>query len=174
MWVDKNYSKPVKKILVVGMAKEKWQSKAMENELKTALKSYNVEAIVSWRSLPKDETISKETFDKYFKDKNIDAVLIVRSLGATTDETVVKGGVTNVYAGYYGFYLSTSSMFIAPDYVMENKTVHVDAHIFDTKTGNLIFKTTSQSFDPHSYSSVIKEISNAIVGEIEYSGLIKK
>ena len=74
------------------MAGKEWKRKAYEYEFGTVLKKYNVEAVISLQVLPKGEQLTVETFEKYFEDQNIDAVLVALETGKSTKETVYGGG----------------------------------------------------------------------------------
>jgi len=96
--------KEIKKILVLGMTTDEWKKKVYENEFRSQLLNYNVEVLTAWQELPKGEQLNRETFEKYFKDKNIDAVLVAIEGGESTDKTLYSGGGnSHIYFGIYGF-----------------------------------------------------------------------
>ena len=174
VYVDKAYSgKELKKILVLGLAKDEWKRKVYENELRTQLLSRNVEVLLAWQELPKGEKLNKETFEKYFKDKNVDAVLVAIEGGESTDQTLYKGGVSNVYVGFYGFYMSTAAVFYSPSYLAEEKIVHMRANLYETKDAKLIWSARSQSYEPKSTKEVIQAVSRTVVDELYLQGFIK-
>ena len=174
VYVDETYSgKEMKKILILGLAKDEWKRKVYENEFRTQLLAHNIEALVAWQELPKGEKLNKETFEKYFKDKNVEAVLVVIEGGESTDQTLYKGGVSNVYVGFYGFYLSTASFFYSPSYLAEEKVVHMRTNLYETKDAKLIWSARSQSYEPKSTKEVIQTVSRSVVDELYLQGFIK-
>lgn len=174
VYVDETYSgKEMKKILVLGLAKDEWKRKVYENEFRTELLAHNVEVLVAWQELPKGEKLNKETFEKYFKDKNVDAVLVATEGGESTDQTLYKGGVSNVYVGFYGFYLSTASFFYSPSYLAEEKIVHMRANLYETADAKLVWSARSQSYEPRNTGDVVKAVSNNVVSELYLQGFIK-
>ena len=174
VYVDETFSgKEMKKILVLGLAKDEWKRKVYENELRTQLLSRNVEVLLAWQELPKGEKLNKETFEKYFKDKNVDAVLVAIEGGESTDQTLYKGGVSNVYVGFYGFYMSTAAVFYSPSYLSEEKIVHMRANLYETKDAKLIWSARSQSYEPKSTKEVIQAVSRNVVDELYLQGFIK-
>ena len=54
--------KEIKKILVLGIAKEDWKKKVYENEYRSQLLTHNVEVLTAWQELPKGEELNKQTF----------------------------------------------------------------------------------------------------------------
>jgi len=174
LYVDDAYKGlQFKKVLVVGMAKEEWKRKVYENEFRKDLMQHNVQVLTAWQELPKGETISKETFYKYFSDKNIDAVFVVMAAGSKTEETMTSAGSSNVYVGFYGFYVSSASYFYSPVTTSEETVVYMKTNIYETSKGTLIWSIKSQSFEPQNTGDVIKTVSYNVVSELAQQGYIK-
>jgi hypothetical protein len=172
---DSFAGKEIKKILVLGMTTDEWKKKVYENEFRSELMSYNVEVLTAWQELPKGEQLNKETFEKYFKDKNVDAVLVAIEGGESTDKTLYTAGSGNVYVGvgFYGFYASTASYYFNSDYLAEEKVVHMRTNLYETKDAKLIWSAKSQSFEPKNTGDVVKTVSKNVVGELYRQGFIK-
>ena len=174
MYVAKDFkTEGFKKILVFGMAGKEWKKKVYENEFGTVLKKYNVETVIAWQVLPKGEQLTIETFEKYFKDQDIDAVLVARETGESTEETIYGGGTSYVAMGFHGFYISTSPIYNVPAVVSEEKIIYMDTKLFETKDGKLVWSATSQSYDPKSTSEIITTVSRIVVDELYQQGFIK-
>lgn len=167
--------KEIKKILVLGMTTDEWKKKVYENEFRSQLIDHNVEVLMAWQELPKGEQLNKATFEKYFKDKNVDAVLVAIEGGESTDKTLYTAGSGNVYVGvgFYGFYASTASYYFNSDYLAEEKVVHMRTNLYETKDAKLIWSAKSQSFEPKNTGDVIKAVSKDVVGELNRQGYIK-
>jgi hypothetical protein len=173
IYADESFAgKELKKILVLGIAKEDWKKKVYENEFRTQLMNYNVKVLTAWQELPSGEELNKETFEKYFKDKNVDAVLVAIAGGESVDATIYKGGAAYVTTGFYGFYVSTSAIFYSPDYSMEEKSVNMTTNLYETKDAKLIWSAKSKSYEPKNTGDVIKKVSKEVVGELYIEGYI--
>ncbi len=174
MYVAKDFkTEGFKKILVFGMAGKEWKKKVYENEFGTVLKKYNVETVIAWQVLPKGEQLTIETFEKYFKDQDIDAVLVARETGESTEETIYGGGTSYVAMGFHGFYISTSPIYNVPAVVSEEKIIYMDTKLFETKEGKLVWSATSLSYEPKSTSEIITTVSKIVVDELFQQGFIK-
>jgi hypothetical protein len=174
VYVDETFSgKEMKKILVLGLAKDEWKRKVYENEFRSQLLKRNVEVLLAWQELPKGEKLNKETFEKYFKDKNVDGVLVAIEGGQSTEQTLYKGGSSHVYVGFYGFYASTAPLFYNSNYLVEEKIVHMRTNLYETNGAKLIWSAKSQSFEPKNTGDVVKAVSNNVVGELNREGFIK-
>jgi len=176
IYVDDSFTGTgLKKILVLGLTTDEWKKKVYENEFRSKLMSYDVEVLTAWQELPKGEQLNKETFEKYFKDKNVDAVLVAIEGGESTDKTLYTAGSGNVYVGvgFYGFYASTASYYFNSDYLAEEKVVHMRTNLYETKDAKLIWSAKSQSFEPKNTGDVVKTVSKNVVGELYRKGFIK-
>ena len=174
VYVDETFSgKEMKKILVLGLAKDDWKKKVYENEFRSQLLKHDVEVLTAWQELPKGEKLTKETFEKYFKDKNVDAVLVAIEGGESTEQILYKGGSSHVYVGFYGFYASTAASYYNPGYITEEKTVHMRTNLYETDNAKLIWSARSQSYEPKSTKDVIDKVSHSIVYELYLEGFIK-
>jgi hypothetical protein len=166
-WSDKSYKKEgFKKILIFGMATKSWKKKVFENEFVTAFKKYDIEAVAAWEELPEDEQLNKETFEIYFKDQHIDAVLVARETGESTKETMYGGGSSFVAVGFYGFYVSTAAVYQVPGYLDNETVIYMDTKLFETTEAKLIWSATSQSYDPQTTSDVIKAVTYIVVNQL--------
>ena len=166
--------KDIKKILVLGMTTDEWKKKVYENEFRSQLLNYDVEVLTAWQELPKGEQLNRETFEKYFKDKNVDAVLVAIEGGESTDKTLYSGGgSSHVYVGFYGFYASTASYYFNSEFLAEEKIVHMRTNLYETKDAKLIWSAKSQSFEPKNTGDVVKTVSSKVVNEISRMGYIE-
>ena len=167
--------KVIKKILVLGMTTDEWKKKVYENEFRSQLLTHDIEVLMAWQELPKGEQLNRETFEKYFKDKNVDAVLVAIEGGESTDKTLYTAGSGNVYVGvgFYGFYASTASYYFNSDYLAEEKIVHMRTNLYETKDAKLIWSAKSQSFEPKNTGDVVKAVCSKVVNEISRMGYIE-
>jgi hypothetical protein len=173
IYVDDSFSgKELKKILVLGLAKDEWKQKVYENEFRSQLLTYNVEVLTAWQELPKGEQLNRETFEKYFREKNVDGIIAIVEGGESTDKTLYTGTTSHVYVGFHGFYASTAPLVYNSDYLAEEKIVHMRINLYETTEGKIIFSAKSQSFEPTNTGDVVKTVSSKVVGELHRQGFI--
>jgi hypothetical protein len=174
IYVDETFTgKRFNKILVLGLAKDEWKRKVYENEFRSQLLNHNVEVLMAWQELPKGEQLNRETFEKYFREKNVDAILVAIEGGESVDKTLYSGGgSSHVYVGFYGFYASTASYYFNSEFIAEEKIVHMRTNLYETTEGKIIWSAKSQSFEPSSTGDVVKAVSSKVVGEIYGQGYI--
>jgi len=175
VYVDETFSgKEFKKLLVLGLAKDEWKRKVYENEFRSQFLNYDVEVLLAWQELPKGEQLNRETFEKYFREKNVDAILVAIEGGESSDKTLYSGGgSSHVYVGFYGFYASTASYYFNSEFLAEEKIVYMRTNLYETTEGKIIWSAKSQSFEPANTGDVVKEVSSKVVGDISRMGYIK-
>lgn len=174
IYVEDSFSgKELKKILVLGLAKDEWKRKVYENEFRSQLLAYDVEVLTAWQELPKGEQLNRETFEKYFREKNVDGIIAIVEGGESTDKTLYTGTTSHVYVGFHGFYASTAPLVFNSDYLSEEKIVHMRTNLYETTDGKIIWSAKSQSYEPKSTGEVIKKVSKGVVGELYIEGYIK-
>ncbi|MCU0332936.1 MAG: hypothetical protein MUE91_01990 [Ignavibacteriaceae bacterium] len=166
--------KEFKKILVLGITTDEWKKKVYENEFRSQFLNYDVEVLMAWQELPKGEQLNRETFEKYFREKNVDAILVAIEGGESSDKTLYSGGgSSHVYVGFYGFYASTASYYFNSEFLAEEKIVHMRTNLYETTEGKIIWSAKSQSFEPKNTGDVVKAVSHKVVNEINLMGYIK-
>ena len=175
VYVDETFNgKEFKKILVLGLAKDEWKRKVYENEFRSQLTNHNIEVLMAYQDLPKGEQLNKETFEKYFRDKNVDAVLVAIEGGESSDKTLYGGASSShVYVGFYGFYASTASYYFNSEFLAEEKIVHMRTNLYEAKDAKLIWSAKSQSYEPKNTGDVVKAVSKNIVNELYGQRYIK-
>ena len=166
----------IKKILLIGIAKDPWVRKMFEGELKEEFTDYNVEAISSLEIVSPDEKITKENFNLYFGNKNFDAVLVTRVVAENIQKEQVynytpTNGLYGSY-GFYGYYNYSIGYMNTPGYMVETVNINLETNIFDVKSTQMAWSTISESFDVKKASDVIHPIVQLLVDQMSTDGLI--
>lgn len=177
VWTDPGYhGANIDKILVVGMAPREQTRSIFEYQLTNVFKTNGVNAMASLDAMPKDVEISKEAFIKYFKDLDIDAILITGLLRADTSQTYVPGHSYAVSPGYYrdywGYYHSHWTMYHEPGYIKETREYMIESTLYETTKGNIIWRGISKTVNPDNILIVIEDLSKTLVKRLGKDGLV--
>jgi len=177
VWTDPGYhGANIDKILVVGMAPREQTRSMFEYQLTNVFRTYGVNAMASLDAMPKDVEISKEAFAKYFKDHDLDAVLITGLLMADTSQTYVPGHSYSVSSGYYrdywGYYHSHWTMYHEPGYYKETRKYMIESTLYETTKGNIIWRGISKTVNPDNIMTVIEDLSKTLVKRLGKDGLV--
>lgn len=163
----------IKKILLIGVAKDPWIRKMFEGDLKEEFSDYNVDAVSSLEIVSPDEKITKENFELYFGKENFDAVLVTRVVAENVSKTRVYNYTPSYgYYGFYGYYSSAYSYAYNPGYMVEEKSVNLETNVYDIKSMQLAWSALSESFNVRKASDVVDPLIHMIVDEMKDDGLI--
>ncbi|NOX64267.1 MAG: hypothetical protein GXO85_00365 [Chlorobi bacterium] len=171
---DQIHISKIKKILLIGVAKDPWIRKMFEGDLKKELSDYGVDAVSSLEIVSPDEKITKENFELYFGKENFDAVLVTRVVAENVSKTRVYNYTPSYgYYGFYGYYYSAYSYAYNPGYTVEETSVNLETNVYDIKSMQLAWSALSESFNVQKASDVIKPVIHMIVDEMQADGLIE-
>jgi hypothetical protein len=171
VWSNPEYhGGKIEKVLVVGLAPRERSRTIFEHQLTNEFNINGVKAMASLDGMPKDEEISKDAFKKYFKDLNLDAVLITGLVRADTSETYVAGSAIAVSSGYYrdfwGYYNHQVTVYRQPGYIKETKEYLIESTLYETTNGKIIWRGISKSVDPEHIIEVIEVLSKNLVKQL--------
>lgn len=177
VWTDPGYrGDKIEKMLVVGMAPREQTRSIFEYQLTNEFKINGVNAMASLDGMPKDEEISKEAFTKYFKDLNLDAVLVTGLVRADTTETYVSGNSYAVSSGYsrdfWGYYHSNWIIYNEPGYIQETTEYIIESTLYETANGKIIWRGISKAVNPENVIDVIEDLSKTLVQRLGQDGLV--
>jgi hypothetical protein len=169
VWKDETYQGgPLKKVLIVGVAKKPEIRTYFEEIFAQQLKTRGVYAVPSNIVLPESELLKKETVITIVNELKIDSVLVtklvdVKDVGTyETSPTYVSRG------GYYGYYKQSYQT------VSSGRNVVLITRIFDAKSEKLIWSALSETLLEKNPESVVDSFISAIMQHLEEEKLIPK
>jgi len=179
-WQPDNYQKgKISNVLVVGIfAKDKpLLRRNFEDGITAAFKSDNINATPSMDHMPYDVTVDSTTFEKYFKDLNIDAVVVSRLVAIDQKRDYQSGYLYtipfNYYYGFYSFYYAGIAYANSSGYMSQDVVVVLETNIYQTSDEKLIWSGISETVDPTKASDVINSFGDALVSKLKKEGYFK-
>ena len=179
-WQDESYQKgSIKKVLVLGIVnKEKpLLRRNFEDGMARAFNDGGITATPSMDHMPYDVAIDSTTFEKYFKELSVDAVVVSR-LVAVDSERDYKAGYLytipyNSYYGFYGYYNAGIAYANSAGYLSENVVVVLETNVYETTNKKLIWSGVSETVEPEKASDVINSFSDELFGRLKSEGYFK-
>lgn len=181
-WSDKEYDKPITKILVIGLSKDTIRRRIFEDTLVEQLEKKGLTALSSAAILPQDQELDEATLEPVLAEQSIDAVLITRLVKVEKDTKYVPGqyvaspGVYrpphDYYHGFYDYYYRAQPMAYSPGYLVDETIVSLETNMYVTPDEKLIWSLTSESFNPNNANKAINELAAIIIKELTKDGLI--
>lgn len=181
-WKDKEYTKPITKVLVIGMSKDLPRRRMYEDALVEQFKEKGITAVSSATIFQPDQELKEDVLGPVLKKESFDAVLITRLVNVEKDTRYVPGTYNHpayyyrppddYYHGFYDYYYRTRPMVYSPGYLVNDTIVSLETNVYETSKNQLIWSLTSDSFNPNNANQVIEELSKIIIKQLEKDGLI--
>jgi hypothetical protein len=179
-WQDDAYPKGnIQKVLVLGIVnKEKpLLRRNFEDGMAKAFNDGGITAVVSMDHMPYDVAIDSTTFEKYFIELNLDAVVVSRLVAMDASRDYTAGYLYtipfNSYYGFYGYYYAGVTMANSSGYLSKDVVVVLETNIYETTNKKLIWSGVSETIQPDKASDVINSFSDLLVSKLKSQGYFK-
>ena len=179
-WQDDTYQKGnIQKVLVLGIFnKEKpLLRRNFEDGMALAFNDGGVNATVSMDHMPYDVAIDSTTFEKYFKELSVDAVVVSRLAAVDSERDYTAGYLYtipyNSYYGFYGYYNAGIQMANSAGYLSQDVVVILETNIYETTNKKLIWSGVSETVEPDKASDVINSFGSELVSRLKREGYFK-
>jgi hypothetical protein len=178
-WSEDEYKTgSIDKLLILGIVDQKKPllKRKFEDGLVDAFKGSGTDAVASMDYMPYDEIIDSTSFEKYFSDLELDAVLVSRLVGVDKDRKVKAGYAYvipyNSYYGFYGHYYASVQYANSSSYLSKNVVVVLETNLYETKDKRLIWSGISETIDPDKASDVIKSLGAVLADKLSSEGFL--
>jgi hypothetical protein len=171
----------IQKVLVGGISEKAETRVAFEDRLTEELRRNGTGAVATHTFLPKDAKISKEAFEQYFKEMDVDAVLFARLV--SVDSLDISSGSystsTSLYSNrrddsYYGYFVNAFDLDHEPGAFKTAQVLRIETRLFSTKEGKVIWAGVSETFNVDLLRDVIYSVSRALVEELSKRGVLRQ
>jgi hypothetical protein len=166
VWKAPQPGPPPRKVLVVAVVPQETSRRQMEGALVERLQKRGLQAVPVNALAPDGQPLDRAKVEELVRREGFDGVVVSRYAGTTDSTSYVPGGpVGNPAAlGFYGYYGALYPTVYTSGHVVQNETVNVETMLYHAQgKGELVWSTTSQTFNPNSPSQTIEEISGAVV-----------
>jgi len=172
VWKDPNYQGgELKKVLVVGVAKDDVIRRLFEDEFTRQLKAHGTDAYPSYSIISSTEMLDEDTVNTKTADLGMDAILVTRFVNKKK-ETAYTPGTTYYAGGWYNWYSRGYGYATSPGYYSEYEVISLSTNIYDTQSGKMIWSGMSDTVTGGSVQVEIKELIDAITKSLTANQLI--
>ena len=180
-WENQDYTKgTITNVLVLGIfSKDKpLLRRNFEDGISQAFKKDGVNATPSMDHMPYDATVDSTSFEKYFKDLNVDAVVVSRLVAIDQKRDYQSGYLYTIpfsyYYGFYSFYYAGIAYANSSGYLSQDVVVVLETNIYETKDKQLIWSGISETMEPDKASDVINSFGETLTNTLDKEGYFKK
>ena len=162
----------VKKMLVIALVQDEATRRRAEDELST---QFLGRCESSYRYLgPLPEKIEKDAFVQRLRADGFDAVMVMRLVDVTKEQTYVAGSYPTYYHNPWGYYGYAYPMYADPGYVRTDLTYRAETNFYSVNQEKLVWTGIPSSMNPVGFSTTLTEIVTAIRQKMEREGFLTK
>ena len=178
VWKDPNFGTgTIKKMMVVGIAKDPATRRLFEDTFAQSLAAHGVNVIKSYEAITLEGLNNTKGATEKIRSLGAGAVLATRLINKETVETYYPPrydyapmGAYGRWDGYYG--MGYSSM-MDPGYIVSEQVAKLETTIYDIKTGQLVWSALSDTWlDEAAQDRLISDFICVMVKRMTKDGLI--
>ena len=146
-----------------------------EEALARELNARGMQALATYRFVPKEELRNPDTARPWFERRSIEAIVALRPVTAET--SVSYGPVTwtspnyGSLWGYYGYGWGSVTVFGPP---RKETVVVVETTIYSVPSNQLLWAAVSESRNPSGLSQFVADLATTTVKEMQKQGLARR
>lgn len=182
VWSDDAYpDKPIKSALVVGITDNERDRRIFEDALAQQLMAHGVKATSSAALILKIAETSQESILAAAKKHGMQTILVTRTVGVEEQEvyyppTYGVQGDPFLYPPHYrsfgSYYRNAYEYVVTPGYTTKYTNVKLESNLYRADTGQLIWSSASELFDPRSVNEAVKNLGSVIAESLRNKGLV--
>ena len=174
-WKSPDYSGgPMRKVIVVGVAKQPSVRRVFEDEFVAKLKASGVEAIPSYSQIGEDGQADPAVLEQAVSKLGADGVLVTRLVKRDTETQVTGGGYYGPVApmGLHGWYSSAWTGYYEPATVYQYDVVTLETSLYSPQQSKLVWSGTTETFAPADVKKETSGFADLIIGTLRKQGVI--
>jgi hypothetical protein len=174
-WKSPEYSGgPMRKVMVVGVAKQPSVRRVFEDEFAAKLKGAGVEAIPSYTQIGEDVQADPAVLEQAVTKLGVDGVLVTRLVKRDKETQVTGGGYYGPTApmGLHGWYSSSWVGYYEPATVYQYDVVTLETSVYSPQQSKLVWSGTTETFAPTDIKKETAGYAELIIGALRKQGVI--
>lgn len=184
-WKNPAYTSQVKKVYIVGIAKQKTTRRMLEDGFNRQLSAYGVTGLSSYRDFPTSQEVDEAKLATIVKDNGADVILMTNVTDKRTEEVVNPGRITTTgptytrryddrsyYRDYGSYYNQQRQMIYEPAIISKFKIVTVEATLYDTKTKQLIWSAQLETVIESDLQTMVDDFVKTVIDDMSSKGLL--
>jgi hypothetical protein len=167
----------LKSVMVVGVAENPRNRRMFEQFFAQQFKNNGVEAFSSSDVILRGQELNKDTIKGTAEKLGADAVLVTHLVSVDEKKEYIPPTYTYVLSPHHQhlgrYYTGVYELVHQPGYYVTNKYVRLENNLYDTKTENLIWSSSSETINPASVNETIESLCKVVMKSLRKNGLIK-
>ena len=170
-WKDPEFRGPVRKIYLVGIARQEPNRQLFEDTFNRELAALGATGIPSYRDLPTDEADSQEAIVARLNRNGADSILMVRVTRLRIEE-VNSTPYVAARSTWNSYYESRYEYVYTPPMTTEFEVATIEANLYDAKTGTLIWLANLETVIGGDLEKVFGDFARTVTRDLQKQGLL--
>ncbi len=174
-WKNANYTLPIQKILVIGLADSPGRRGVFEDTLSASFIREGKQAVPSSNYFEDISVLNEETISTIVKKNKINAVIVARIVLVDKEQRFLASTYPahyNSFYSYYGRYLRTGENYYDPGYSLKETLVSLEINLYETTNARLIWAITTETFFSENINQEINKIAKIIMHNLKKEKLL--
>lgn len=170
-WLDPSVtsSQHFTKIAVVVMSRDPMIRRTAEDTLVSRIT--RTRAVPAYSLISELDEQSSDRVKTRLREAGVDGVVVMRMIGVDKQTSWVPGNYPPSYSGFGSYWGYAHPMAYDPGYLQTDTIVQVETNVYSLADDKLVYAARSETFNPTSASSMVREIANAIADDLKKRGL---
>ena len=170
-WRDESYTGKIDNILIIGVTARNERRRAFETRFVEALAARGISATPSYRLLPSSVNLTRESVEQAIEGANISGVLVTRLAGIKQAEVFRQPSGYGQDDDYFTHY-NLKRRETTEAYYDQHRVLTLETNLYDTASGNLVWRMQSEAIDASRPSDVIAAQVELTIKTLMKRGLI--
>lgn len=175
-WSDPSVTpRPYRNLLVFGIAANARVRNVYENTFVAALRRQGVKARAGHRLLPAGGLGNVQAVKKAVAQSGADGVIVTHLVGARAQTVYIPAGTyvnPNLYGSLYPYYQRVYNYVTEPGYYANYPVLQLETNLYDVPRQKLLWSTRSETMDPGSDKTTIKEVIASVTDGMAKAGYL--
>ncbi|HTP41099.1 MAG TPA: hypothetical protein VML36_01635 [Nitrospiria bacterium] len=170
-WLDPSIKsgQHFKKIAVIVMSRDPMIRRTAEDTLVSRIT--RTQAVPAYSLLSESDEEDSGRVKARLQEAGVDGVVVMRMIGVDKQTSWVPGNYPPAYGGFGSYWGYAHPMAYSPGYLQTDTIVQVETNVYSLADDKLVYAARSETFNPTSAASMVKEIANAIAADLKKRGL---
>ncbi|WP_236848783.1 hypothetical protein [Candidatus Thiodictyon syntrophicum] len=167
--------RPYRNLLVFGIAANGNVRRAYENNFVVALRARGVKARAGHDLLPEGGLGEVNAVKRVVGQSGADGIIVTHLVGATAQTVVVSPRSyvdPNLYGSLYPYYQRVFGYVTEPGYYATYPVLQLETNLYDAARQKLVWSTRSETMDPGSETTTIKDVIAAVTQGLAAAGYL--
>lgn len=187
-WKNPEYTGQIKKVYIVGIAKQDTVRRIFEEDMRQQLSTYGVSGIASYHDLKAKKENDKAVIKNKAASAGADSVMVTRAIGKRTEQVVNPGRVTTYdygprysrggyypepyYRDYGSYYSRSYDTVYEPATITNFEVISIEANLYDLSTEELIWGAQLETVVDNNIDKLVKDFVKEVSKDLKEKGLL--